>query len=63
MTVGELIEELQCYDEDIEVGFMGANSGGYIDSAESVTTTEVNCFYSDPTEMVVIYGTQIGHRR
>lgn len=57
MTVRELIDELENYDEDMEVVFRGSNTM-YVDSIITTGTAEVRAFYGDNWEAVVLYADQ-----
>lgn len=57
MTVGQLINELENYDEDMEVVFKGSNSI-YVDSVRTTGTDEVRAFFGDDWEAVVLYADQ-----
>lgn len=60
MTVQQLIDELKYYNEDMEVVIRGGNSGGYVDSTDNVSTTEVTGFWGNDYEAVLISGSQVG---
>lgn len=53
MTVRELIDELECFDEDIEV-VMQPNNSMYVDGIKGVSTEELRAFYGDNREVLVI---------
>lgn len=55
MTVADLISELECYDEDMEVIIKGSNSM-YVDSIRTTMESEVRAFYGDDWSAVVICG-------
>lgn len=57
MTVGELISELEFFDEDMEVVIKGSNSM-YVDEVGSTTEMEVQAFMGDDCSAVVICGSQ-----
>ena len=57
MTVRDLIDELENYDEDMEVVFRGSNTM-YVDSIGTTGTNEVRAFYGDDWEAVVLYADQ-----
>ena len=61
MTVKELIEELKCYDEDMSVLFQPENSM-YVENVSSyMEIKEVNRFWGEPKEFLVIEsGGQVG---
>ena len=58
MTVNELIDELKNYDGNMRVVIRGCNSGGYVDSAKYVGTTEVTSFWDNDFDAVLIRGGQ-----
>ena len=53
MTVRELIEELECFDEDMEVVMQPSNSM-YVDVINGASTEELRAFYGDDREVLVI---------
>ena len=53
MTVRELIEELECFDEDMEVVMQPSNSM-YVDGINGANTKELRSFYGDNREVLVI---------
>ena len=53
MTVRELIEELECFDEDMEVVMQTSNSM-YVDGINGASTEELRAFYGDDREVLVI---------
>lgn len=53
MTVRELIEELECFDEDMEVVMQPSNSM-YVDGINGASTEELRTFYGDDREVLVI---------
>lgn len=53
MTVRELIEELECFDEDMEVVMKPSNSM-YVDGINGASTEELRAFYGDDREVLVI---------
>ena len=53
MTVRELIEELECFDEDMEVVIQPSNSM-YVDGVNGASTAELRAFYGDNREVLVI---------
>ena len=53
MTVRELIEELECFDEDMEVVMQPSNSM-YVDGINGASTEELRAFYGDNKEVLVI---------
>ena len=57
MTVRDLIDELENYDEDLEVVFNGNNTI-YVDSIGTTGTSEVRAFYGKDWEAVVLYADQ-----
>ena len=57
MTVRNLIDKLENYDEDMEVVFRGSNTI-YVDSIETTGTNKVRAFYGDDWEAVVLYADQ-----
>ena len=52
MTVRELIEELECFDEDMEVVMRPSNSM-YVDGINGASTEELRAFYGDNKEVLV----------
>lgn len=57
MTVRDLIDELENYDEDLEVVFRGSNTM-YVDSIETTDINEVRAFYGNDWKAVVLYADQ-----
>lgn len=54
MTVKELIEQLECYDEDMSVLFQPENSM-YVEGVSFyMGIKEVNRFYGEPKEFLII---------
>jgi hypothetical protein len=62
MTVKDLIDVLEELDEDMEVVFQGANSGGYVDGFSSeYEEKELRSFYGNDRDVVVLYASsQLG---
>lgn len=54
MTVKELIEELKCYDEDMSVLFQPTNSMYVEEISSYMEIKEVNRFYGEPKEFLII---------
>jgi hypothetical protein len=60
MTVRELIDELQCFDDDMEVAVRGSNTD-YIDSVGTIKERNFRAFWGPDGRVVVIRGDgQIG---
>ena len=60
MTVGNLIRELERYDEDMEVLIKGSNSM-YVDSIRHTNEEEVRAFYGeDFNALIICGGNQVG---
>ena len=59
MTIRELINELQEYDENIEIVFNPENSD-YVDSPRSIQKKEVRAFWGKDYKAIVIKGEQVG---
>lgn len=57
MTVRDLIDELENYDEDMEVVFRGSNAM-YVETIGTTGTNEIKAFYGKNWEAVVLYGNQ-----
>lgn len=53
MTVRELINELEYYDDDMEVVMKPSNSM-YVDGIVETETNELRSFYGDDREVVVL---------
>lgn len=53
MTVRELIEELECFDEDMEVVMRPSNSM-YVDGIYGVITKELRAFYGEDRDVLVL---------
>lgn len=53
MTVRELINELECFNDDMEVVMQPSNSI-YVDGISGVSTEELRVFYGDNKEVLVI---------
>ena len=61
MTVRELIDYLEGYDEEMEVVMKGANSGGYVDSISDFDERELRSFYGNNRDVLVILArSQVG---
>lgn len=60
MTVRELINELENYDDNMKVVTKNENGGGYVDCVSSSYTIEVRTFYGNDYEAVVLVGGQVG---
>lgn len=59
MTVKELIDELQTYDYDMEVVMKPENSR-YVHSPSSSKKREINSFWGNDYEAIVIKCEQVG---
>lgn len=60
MTVRELIEELECFDGDMEVVIKASNSM-YVDGISGATEKELRSFYgSDRNVLVILPDGQLG---
>lgn len=53
MTVKRLIEELECFDDDMEVVMQQGNSI-YVDWISGTETNELRVFYGGNTDVVVL---------
>lgn len=53
MTVRELIEELECFDEDMEVVMRPSNSM-YVDGINGAITKELRAFYGEDRDVLVL---------
>ena len=53
MTVRELIEELECFDDDMDVVMKPQNSM-YVDGIRGVSTENLRSFYGANREVLVI---------
>lgn len=53
MTVRELIEELECFDDDMEVVMKPSNSM-YVDRINGTATKELRAFYGENRDVLVI---------
>lgn len=53
MTVRELIEELECFDDDMEVVMKPSNSM-YVDGISGAETKELRSFYGEDRNVLVI---------
>ena len=60
MTVKELKNTLEYYDEDMEVLINGDNSGGYVDSINDTDIEDIRAFYGNDFQAVVLNGRQVG---
>lgn len=54
MTVRELIEELECYDENMEVVMKPSNSM-YVDGISCTDTRELRAFYGENKDALVLF--------
>ena len=57
MTVRDLIDELECYDEDAKVVLKPSNST-YVDSIGGTNEGEIRSFWGNDFNAVVIYGNE-----
>lgn len=53
MTVRELIDELECFDDDMEVVMKPSNSM-YVDAISGSDTRELRSFYGENREVLVL---------
>lgn len=53
MTVRELIEELECFDDDMEVVMQPSNSM-YVDGINGASTKELRAYYGDDRNVLVL---------
>lgn len=53
MIVRELINELECYDDDLEVVMKPSNSM-YVDGISGTETYELRAFYGEDRDVLVI---------
>ena len=53
MTIRQLINELECFDDDMEV-VMGSTNSMYVNSIRCATTKELAAFYGEDREVVVL---------
>ncbi len=53
MTVKELINELKCFDDDMEVVMQSCNSM-YVDGVGGTETNELIAFYGENRDVLVI---------
>ena len=60
MTVKELRNELENYDDDMKVVCKNENGGGYVDCVSDLYTKAVRTFFGDDYRAVVLAGGQVG---
>lgn len=53
MTVRELINELECYDDDLEVVMKPSNSM-YVDGISGTETDDLRAFYGEDRDVLVL---------
>lgn len=53
MTVRDLINELECFDDDMEVVMKPSNSM-YVDGISGADTNELRAFYGENRDVLVI---------
>ena len=61
MTVREMINELNGFDDDMQVVIKGCNSGGYVDwtydqYSDGIGQRKIRTHFGDDKEAVVIFG-------
>lgn len=60
MTVRELKDILEYYEDDMEVVTNGQNSGGYVNSISNINSKTIRAFYGKDFQAVVLDGSQVG---